>query len=102
MDSTAMVLPTSQDVNRQTNVTSKGREHPLLTVQSEQDQLEANLKLMACRLSGHPSRIEEFYNQLRSSNSTPGEEELRNNIEHIGGNGKLLLVNNLSFLFVHL
>ena len=37
MDSTAMVLPTSQDVNRQTNVTLKGREHPLPTVQSEQE-----------------------------------------------------------------
>ena len=58
--------------------------------QNKSHPLGTKLKLMACRLSGHPSRIEEFHNQLRSSYSTPGETVLRNNIEHIGENGKLL------------
>ena len=70
--------------------------------QNKSHPLGTKLKLMACRLSDHPSRIEEFHNQLRSSYSTPGETVLKNNIELIGKNGKRLLANNLSIPFVHL
>ena len=96
MDSTAMVLPTSQDVNRQTDIASTRREHPLPTVQSEQESSIGD-KTQIDGLSQS-----EFHNQLRSSYSTPGETVLRNNIEHIGENSKLLLANNLSIPFVHL
>ena len=73
-DSTAMVLPTSQDVIDKPMLLQKDESilyRPFH--QNESGPLKASLKLMACRLSGHPSRIEGYYNQLRSSYSTPGE-----------------------------
>lgn len=49
--------------------------------------LEKTLNLMVCRLSGASYKSEEFQKSLQISSWHPGDQGLRNNINHISGNG---------------
>lgn len=61
--------------------------------------LAGQLKLMACHLSGQPSKIREFHQLLRNLSSAHGEEVHKNNTGHTGTNGNVMLVKNLLIPF---
>ena len=63
--------------------------------------LEGKIRPMACRLSGQPLKIKEFYKQLRSSSSAHGDGANKNNTKPIGTSGNVMLVNNLLIPFNH-
>ena len=64
--------------------------------------LRRKLTMLACLLSGNPSRIEEFQRQLLSSSWPPGEMEQRNNTVPTLQSGKHFVIRGKSVTFSHL
>lgn len=64
--------------------------------------LRKKLTMLACLLSGSPSRIRVFHKQLQSSSWLHGEMEQRNNTVPTSGNGKPFLFRGKSITLNHL
>lgn len=64
--------------------------------------LGRQLRLMACLLSGNPSRVKKFHKQLRKQSSTLGGLGPKNSIESTSRNGHHLQINGLWIPFTHL
>ena len=64
--------------------------------------LGRKLTLLACLLSGNPSRIEEFQRRLLSSSWPPGETEQRNSTVPTLQSGKSSVIRGRSVTFNHL
>ena len=64
--------------------------------------LGGQLSLMACRLSGRPSKVKEFHLQLKKLPSTLGGQAPKNNTRSTWKNGRDLQINGLQIPFNHL
>ena len=64
--------------------------------------LGSQLRLMACLLSGNPSRVEEFHKQLKTQSSTRGGQPPRNNTGSTLRSGSYLRIGRLWIPFTHL
>ena len=78
----SLVATTVEDVNCDP-ISVAGAGGPTFTItfssNTTLDPLRRKLTMLACLLSGNPSRIKEFQRQLLSSSWPPGEMEQRNN-----------------------
>ena len=59
--------------------------------------LGSPLCLMACLLSGNPSRVEEFYKKLKTQSSTCGGQRPKNNTGSTSRSGNRLQISGKSF-----
>ena len=64
--------------------------------------LGSQLRLMACLLSGNPSRVEEFHKQLKTQSSARGGQQPRNNTGSTLRSGSYLRIGKLWIPFTHL
>ena len=64
--------------------------------------LGSQLRLMACLLSGNPSRVEEFHKQLKTQSSARGGQQPRNNTGSTLRSGSYLCIGKLWIPFTHL
>ena len=64
--------------------------------------LGSQLRLMACLLSGNPSRVEEFHKQLKTQSSARGGQQPRNNTGPTLRSGSYLRIGKLWIPFTHL
>ena len=72
-----------------------------ITLSSNTTSLRRKLTMLACRLSGNPSRIEEFQRRLLSSSWPPGETEQRNSTVPILQSDKSFVIRGRSATFNH-